>query len=209
MRQDSRDTNALVNIEIKLARAAHHEAGHLVIAAVQRLRLRAQGIIIDRSGEGLACYFRVPDENDLSRESVVVASLAGFIAEKYFCEEQSYPPPDPQGVFQSLDLKEARNVVGRLSHEYFMNDSVTTVFWKLNNQSERLVEQNWPAIQALAAAVLAKEWEPQKPLPSGCLWSSEATAKCLAGAEIVRILARFEIAAVCAADEAIMPARVP
>lgn len=46
------------DIEVKVKCSAHHEAGHIVIAAVQGLRLRSEGLMVDRTGEGLACYFR-------------------------------------------------------------------------------------------------------------------------------------------------------
>src|SRR5262249_5478812 len=51
-----------------IRRAAHHESGHIVIAAAQGLKLRPEGISVDLEGNGLACYCKHPEDNDLSRE---------------------------------------------------------------------------------------------------------------------------------------------
>ena len=79
------------DLDVKMRRAAHHEAGHLVIAAVKELRLRPEGLSVDPLGEGLACYHKEPNGSDISRERIVVATFAGFYAEKLFCEEHGYP----------------------------------------------------------------------------------------------------------------------
>ena len=50
------------------------------------------------------------------------------------------------------------------------------------------------------AALLTKQWEPLKPLKSGCTWSHETTAKYVTGEEVVSILGRHGIAAVCDPD---------
>ena len=52
--------------DMDIESTAHHEAGHIVVAAVQRLRLLPQGLGVDPQGEGLACYFKQPDASDLS-----------------------------------------------------------------------------------------------------------------------------------------------
>ena len=64
--------------------AAHHEAGHLVVAAVLGLNIRPEGLMIDPKGFGLACYNKEPGNSDLSREKVILASLSGFKAEEQF-----------------------------------------------------------------------------------------------------------------------------
>jgi hypothetical protein len=60
--------------------------------------------------------------------------------------------------------------------------------------------QKWLVIKALATALLTKQWEPLKPLKSGCTWSHETTAKYVTGEEVVSILGRHGIAAVCDPD---------
>jgi len=40
------------SLEVKIECAAHHEPGHIVVAAVQGLRLGPEGLILDSLGEG-------------------------------------------------------------------------------------------------------------------------------------------------------------
>ena len=44
-----------------------------------------------------------------------------------------------------------------------------------------IVEQHWFAIKELATALLAKDWQPLKPLKSEDKWSNETTAKYVVG----------------------------
>ena len=81
----------------------------------------------------------------------------------------------------------------RLAGNYASNEG------RLNNRLQDSIEQHWPAIEALAAALLEKDWEPLKHLKSGGLWSheNETIAKYLEGGDVVRILKQHGIAAVC------------
>ena len=207
VRQGERNTSVPEDVDVKRNCAAHHEAGHIVIAAAQELRLRPEGLMVDLRGEGLARYCQ-PDESDPSRERVIIAMFAGFYAEKRFREERSYPAPSKDNLW---DWCEARKVLCRLScapprnsaltgEEYSKHPKVAPIQCKLENRSEHLVEQNWLAIKALATALLDKEWERLKPLKSGCTWSNETTAKYVAGEEVVSILGRYGIDAVCDPD---------
>lgn len=200
MRQRDPNPSDPQNIEMKLECAAHHEAGHIVIAATQELKLRPQGLIVDFYGNGLACYCKEPDESDLSRERVIIAAFAGFKAQERFCEEHSYPVPHAVGVILSDDWKHARLVICKLSAEYLSDDNAATILPKLENWSAQLIDQNWPAIKALATALLAKDWEPLKPFKSGNKLSDAAMAKCLTGEEIVSLLAKCGIVAACDPD---------
>src|ERR1035441_1728699 len=96
---------------IDLEWAAVHEAGHLAIAAVQGLRLRSEGLGIDRSAQGIACYCKDPDESDLSRESVIIATFAGFKAEERIRKDRTYPFPEQGGVKIRGDWIEAVQVI--------------------------------------------------------------------------------------------------
>jgi hypothetical protein len=86
------------DLALNLKAVAHHEAGHIVIAAARNLRLGLDGLSIDSLGEGIACYCKRPDETDLSRESVILATFAGFKAQRRFCEGWACPAPDPSLV---------------------------------------------------------------------------------------------------------------
>ena len=141
--------------------------------------------MVDPSGWGLACYHDAPGETDLARERNILAVLAGFAVEKRFREERRYPPRDYMDVTLNRDNVVARTLLTELAGDYWENES------RLRDQLDRLIEKHWLATKTLASALLAKDWEPIKPLKSGDRWSrrSETLAKYLGGEEAVRILA--------------------
>jgi hypothetical protein len=187
------------DINVNLESGARHESGHIVTAAAQGLRLRAEGLMVDPPGWGLACYHKEPDESDKSRERIIIATLAGFKAENYFRAKCSYPPRPQREVIDSCDWHEARGMIPYFSDEYCLNENVGTILCKLEALSEQLVQQHWPAIEGLAAALLGKDWEVRKPLKSGASWSSEgeSMAKYVVGEEVLRVLHHHGIAAAC------------
>jgi hypothetical protein len=151
--------------------------------------------MVDLFGDGLACYCKQSDESDVSRERVIVATWAGFRAEKRFREERSYPARSELDVIGSPDRCEAVKLIKELPGDYFTNER------KLDNRLEYLIERHWLPITALATALRAKDPEPLKPLKSGVTWSHETsagtTARYVVGEEVVSILRRYGIAAVC------------
>ena len=78
------------------ASVAYHEAGHLVIAAVQGLPLLKGGIHLDPKSGGLACYrCKQPDGStnvghDPCRERTIIAIKAGHTAHRRFYPQASY-----------------------------------------------------------------------------------------------------------------------
>jgi hypothetical protein len=64
-------------------------------------------------------------------------------------------------------------------------------------RSQQFVAYHWLVIEALARALLAKEWGPLKPLNSGAEWSKAEQAKRLSGEEVVAELKRYDIDAIC------------
>jgi hypothetical protein len=176
---------------------AHHEAGHIVVAASQKLKLLPDGLSIDSRGAGLACFCKEPGDTDCSRERVILATFAGFKAQERFCAERSCPLPERAAVWGSQDWIEARGNLVKLSQGYTLNKTISAVQSELEGLSENLVGQHWPAIKALAATLLGKEWKPVKALVSGSTWSDQPTAKYLPGAEAAVILKQFGIVAVC------------
>jgi hypothetical protein len=177
---------------------AHHEAGHLATAAALELRLRPEGIMVDTEAAGLACYCKEPEDSDLSRERVIISTFAGCCAQDRYCEGMSYSPVDYFAKIWSPDWREARGVLVRLS--YFGSKGADELLADLERRSKMLVDQNWDAIVALAHALLAKDWEPLKPLGSGGQWSNAAAAKYLSGEDAVWILAQHGIVTERAAD---------
>jgi hypothetical protein len=117
--------------------------------------------------------------------------LAGFAAEKRFREERRYPPRDYMDVTLYRDKVGARTLLTKLAANYLGNES------RLTEQLDRLIEKHWLATKTLAPALLARDWEPIKPLKSGDRWSrpSETMAKYLDGKEAARILAAYGIEA--------------
>src|SRR6266852_4110854 len=88
----------LETIGVNCECGAHHEPGHIVVAAVEGLRLKPEGLMVDPSGFGLACYHDAPEERDAARERNILAVLAGFAVEKRFREEHAYTPRDSMDV---------------------------------------------------------------------------------------------------------------
>jgi hypothetical protein len=110
----------------------------------------------------------------------------------------AYSPPDYFAKIWSPDWREARGVLVRLS--YFGSKGADELLADLEHRSKMLVDQKWDAIVALAHALLAKNWEPLKPLGSGGQWSNAAAAKYLNAVEAMRILAQHGIVAERTAD---------
>lgn len=185
----------LLDIEARLAIAAHHEAGHIVIAAALGLPLRSEGIMVDTDAEGLACYCKEPEESDYSRERVMLATFAGCYAQNTFCGANGYPALEDSARIGSGDWYEARRIFIKLSDLYLADQGIKAAQESIERQSETLVAERWLIIETVAEALLAKNWEPVKPLKSGGRWASGELAKYLIGDEVVNIVARFGITA--------------
>lgn len=181
-----------VPLEQQVIRTAHHEAGHLVAAATQGLKLRSEGLAVDARGEGLACYCKQPGNSDERRERVIVATLSGYNSEVQLCAARDYPKPDGALLIFSCDAREARETITKLS---YLSASRTAfqIEEQLQNRSRMLVQRKWEAIFTIADALLAKEWEPLRPLKSGNVWSQEQSAKYIDGEEVAGLLARLGI----------------
>ncbi len=179
-------------ISVNCECGAHHEPGHIVIAAVQGLRLKPEGLMVDPSGWGLACYHDALEDTESARERNILAVLAGFAVEKRYREERRYPPREDMDITLNRDNVVARTRLGKLNGDYWTND------FRLREQLKGLIEKHWLATDALASALLRKNWETIRPLKSGDRWSdpNETMAKYLAGGEAVRILAEHGIEAV-------------
>ena len=111
-------------IGVKLTATAHHEAGHLVIAAALELLLRTEGLSIDPVGEGLACYCKRPDGTDSSRERVIISTFAGWYAQKRFCDQRSIDCPEFAYPASTTDWWEATDLLCAFSGEYLSGRAV-------------------------------------------------------------------------------------
>ena len=185
-----------ISLQDKLRRTAHHEAGHVVVAVQQGVPLRVEGIAVDPVGEGVACYWKEPENDDLSRKRVIRATFAGFDAEGEFCRLHSLPILEGLPIICSPDWIEARTHACRLV-DIGPFTSVNEIHDFLHGESCHLVRQYWHVIDAIAVALLMKDWEPLQKLKSGGIWSQQTTAKYLKGEKLVTLLQLFDLPAVC------------
>lgn len=185
------------SLEIQITTAAYHEAGHIVVAAALGLCLRPEGIMVGQDGKGFGCYWKEPDGTDASVEANVLASFAGFYAEKRLRSMRGFRPRDYFGVIWSTDWKEARALEGKFSFGYLGDRNIQAVHDELEAKAEEIIAQYWPAIEALAQTLLGRDWEPKKPFESGTQWSESERAKYVTGEEVVDVLAGLDIMAQC------------
>src|ERR1700683_5257967 len=152
-----------IAIKDNLRRTAHHEAGHVVVAAEQGVPLRPEGICVDPIGEGLACYWKEPQDTDSSRMNVIISTFAGFDAEEEFCKRRALPILSGIPLIWSPDWREARSVIIRLSNT---PPTMTAIMMeeRLHDDSRTIVKRLWSTIEAVANALLPKDWEPLRAL---------------------------------------------
>src|ERR1700704_1087485 len=172
---------------------AYHEAGHIVVAAAQGLRLSRRGIHLDSDGRGMAYYkyrktkrFGPPEIN---RESTIVATYAGLIAQKEFHPDCSIKGADTDGDSIGELLRE----MDAEDDSPFLHLASDAAKVELEKESERLLKIHWAAIVAVATALLG---EPDtirysdEPEP---YWSLLQYEKMLNGERIIEILKNFDI----------------
>jgi len=166
--------------------AARHEAGHLVVAAVEGLRLRDDGIILAADAQGIACYCKEA-KNDPERKSVAKATYAGYYAESRFCAALGLPgkPEDWQAWG---DGDEAAKIINAMDDASLKNGTVSATMAELQAAAKAFVEQHWTAIEAVADALLAKPLEPLRQFKSGNGWTDQSEARHLTGAEVADVL---------------------
>ena len=99
MRQGERNPSVPEDVDVKLKRAAHHEAGHMVIAAAQGLRLQSEGLMVDLHGDGRACYCKQPDGSDLSRELRYYRYVRRVLCREALLQGSLLPYPRPSRTF--------------------------------------------------------------------------------------------------------------
>lgn len=179
---------------------AYHEAGHVVIAAVQRVPLSNRGLRIDQKGAGISYYrFAKPDGSanlgsEIKREQTIRSIQAGYIAQEKFYL-RFYDQLAPSGSSTDTD-----GINALLEEMYTGRNACENAKAVLGKQSQQLVEDNWQAIEALAQTLLAKQWESQA-LPSGeRRWATQTCQKKMTGPEVVDLLYEFKITATLEPD---------
>jgi hypothetical protein len=170
--------------------AAYHEAAHAVIAAVQGMILRPQGIRIDRVGAGLTVYcHKTPDGSsnlgrDPERERTIISTAAGFFAHERFYIDANHCRLPASGASDDLDL-----IVALLKEMYSERRQQDEAQERLMKDSERLVTSHWKAIELVATELWAKSWSRQGALQ----WSPQEFEKVMEGAEVASVLATLGI----------------
>jgi hypothetical protein len=180
--------------------AAYHEAGHTVIAAVQEMPIRNFGIRMDSRGCGKSFYWRrIPDGSrnnvgaEVERERTIISTSAGYAAQKRFYGNAL--TDDIRRYMEFSAQADTALVIERLQEMYSGDNTAWFQARKqLFERSVQLVNERWKAIDALARALLNREWEPrQTATDADGKWSVDNREKWLHGIEVVHILQPFGI----------------
>ena len=182
--------------------AAYHEAGHVVVAAVQDMPLRNLGVHIDSLGCGKAFYWRrLPDGSrnncgsDLERERTIISASAGLIAQKRF---YSHSLRNDVERYMEVCAKDDTALIIELLEEMYSGDRHAwfSARASLHSESIRLVELHGRAVDALAKHILTRERVPRdRQTDKDGRWSVDDREKWLHGCEIVPVLELFKISA--------------
>jgi hypothetical protein len=171
--------------------AAHHEAAHAVVCVVLGLPLQDRGIHIDTLGGGI-CFnlhrkpgdLKCSDADVVEREHSITMIKAGYVANcKLF-------PGCPASIAAD-DRAEEKDLLT----EMFQLDDAK---WqeadaKLSGEAQRLVDQYWTAIEAVASVLLGKPIT-QRTSDTASRWTSvDSHERWISGEEVAAILEGFEL----------------
>jgi hypothetical protein len=175
--------------------AAHHESAHAVACAVLGMPLQDAGIHIDTIGGGITfSLHRTPGDlanaavDVVERERTIVMTKAGYRANLKLL------PSAPS----ELAAADRRKEIALLDEMYPQRGKLwVDADERLKNESSRLVDQQWTAIQALAQSLLAKPVTP-RPFESFTKWptSPDAHEQWMSGNEAAVILSKFQLTAI-------------
>jgi len=182
--------------------AAYHEAGHVVVAAVQGLRLLKSGIHVDPTdGTGISYYeSRTPDSSygiDSFGERTIISLFAGLLAQRKFhptCTGASASADEDHASRLLTNMYIPQKFPGTSAFEASMIE-LADARAKFREIANSLVEKHWSAIDALAQYL----WElPPTPKDSseheGC-WSGSPLEKRIDGLSILSFLTQYGIPA--------------
>jgi hypothetical protein len=179
---------------------AYHEAAHEVVCIAQEIPIREIELRIDSRGNGEShTYRRIAGDLKKSecdvreREKSIILLFAGYLGQvKMFSEIEH----------EAIEGDESQ--IDELLDEMYPHESEEWLAAKirLRGESEKLVTDNWPAIEALAKALLAKPWTPQESRATGVSWSGDTVEKLIDGKEVEEIVKPFRLSPIIRADEA-------
>jgi hypothetical protein len=179
---------------------AYHEAAHTIVCIAQEIPILEFGLRIDSKGNGESHTYRRTGGNLNNTESdarergkSVILLFAGYLGQvKMFPEIESEAIANDE--FQIDELLD--EIYPHESEEWQAAKN------KLREKSERLVADNWPAIETLAKALLAKPWTPQGARASGVSWSDDTVEKLIDAKEVEEIVRPFRLIPIIRADRA-------
>jgi hypothetical protein len=179
-------------LEQALKSAAYHEAGHTVAAASLRLPLREAGLHVDSRccGVTLICCRNPGDprntaEDIRERERTISMLYAGYVAQRKFFSDC---PRD--GAFK--DEATADALLTEMFH-WERNPAWSATEQGLRNVAQKIVEERWDAIQALAETLWSKEPVSRFDLGPESQWSRDAQERYMTGTEVSKFLKPFQI----------------
>src|SRR6267154_289354 len=168
---------------------SYHEAGHTVVVVALGMPLRNRGVHIDTMGNGISYYwFRLPGDpnntpDDIAeRERTIISTEAGIVAQKKF-----YPDCPYGGNFYDRDQN-----IKLLDEMYPNRNDFFEAQQKCYEESVRLVNLHWPAIEALARALLAEPLAIRTNDAEG-QWSNDTVERWLDGNRVIAILSEFQL----------------
>lgn len=169
---------------------AYHEAGHIVVAAVQGMRISRYGVRVDNSGLGISYYeTRKPKRTSTApcaatREQTIIAAKAGLMAQQMFHPDCSIEgaADDNARIDELLDEIRSEEEFSFLEVEYAKAQIET------HEEAQRLVKLHWFAIELLGRS-LWTEKETQisldQPNPK---WTTREKERLLLGERIAEML---------------------
>jgi hypothetical protein len=169
---------------------AFHEAAHEVICIAQDIPIRELGLRIDSKGHGVSHTYRRnagnPDNTETDvreRKESIILLFAG-----YWGQVRIFPDLERAAIAHD------QSQIDALLDEMHLHESAEWYAAKdrLRDESERLVAEHWPAIDAVATALWGKPWKNREELPQAEMgWSDDRIEKSLNAKEVEAIVRPF------------------
>lgn len=137
-------------IKMSARSTAYHEAGHAVVAQLVGLPFIDVSLVQTETEFGRLKIDSAHTKHggDLLQKQAMVG-LAGYLAERTFD-----PKSDPAGMGQSADFTAVANLLG---HSWRDHAEWKQLVGAIRVMTEKLVQDNWPAIESVAKALLSRE----------------------------------------------------
>lgn len=180
---------------------AYHEAAHEIVCIVQQIPIREPGLRIDSRGHGVSHTFRRNagdlkngDTDKQERNESIVLLFAG-----YWGQVRIFPDMECEAI-----ADDQKHIDALLDEMYqHKSDEWFEAKDKLRDESERLVAENWPVVEALAKALWNKPWKDREQLqPFDMGWSNDTMEKPMDAKEVEAIVKPFGLNPIIRPDAA-------